>query len=122
MHPVSLTGEILPPQRDERGHYLPGNSGNPGGASDAKREMQTLARNHSVEAIERAVEIMRTGKSETIRLMAISMILDRAWGKPRQSVEIESQGKTLEQMLIAIWEANHASEAEQEAAKKPDGA
>ena len=122
MHPVSLTGEILPPQRDERGYYLPGNSGNPGGMSEAKREMQTLARSHSVEAIERAVEIMRTGKSETIRLMAISMILDRAWGKPRQFVEIESQGKTLEQMLMEIWEAKHAGEAEQEAAKKPDGA
>ncbi len=63
MHPVSLTGEILPPQRDERGYYLPGNSGNPGGMSEAKREMQELARRHSVEAIERAVEIMRTGLS-----------------------------------------------------------
>lgn len=114
MHPVSLTGEVLPPQRDERGYYLPGNSGNPGGMSEAKREMQELARRHSVEAIERAVEIMRTGKNETIRLMAISMILDRAWGKPRQSVEIEQQGQSLEQMLKAIW---YAREENQEAAK-----
>ena len=119
MHPVSLRGEILPPQRDERGYYLPGNSGNPGGMSEAKREMQELARRHSVEAIERAVEIMRTGKSETIRLMAISMILDRAWGKPRQSVEIEQQGRSLEDMLRAIWAAR---QAEQEAAKKPERA
>ena len=81
MHPVSLTGEILPPQRDERGYYLPGNSGNPSGMSEAKREMQELAQSHSVEAIERAVEIMRTGKSETIRLMAISMISSIAPGE-----------------------------------------
>ena len=51
IHPVSLRGEILPPQRDD-GHYSPGNSGNPGGVSDAKREMQALARRYSVEAIE----------------------------------------------------------------------
>jgi hypothetical protein len=115
MHSVSLTGEILPPQRDERGHYLSGNSGNPGGMSEAKREMQALARRYSVEAIERAVEIMRTGKSETIRLMAISIILDRAWGKPRQSVEIEQQGRSLEQILQAIHEAREAEKAQERA-------
>jgi hypothetical protein len=115
MHPVSLTGEILPPQRDKRGHYLSGNSGNPGGMSEAKREMQALARSHSVEAIERAVEIMRTGKSETTRLMAISMILDRAWGKPKQEIAVEDQGQTLEQMLIAIWESKHAAKAQEQA-------
>ncbi len=83
--------------------------------------MQELARLHSIEAIERAVEIMRTGKSETTRLMAISMILDRAWGKPRQEIEVTDEGKSLETMLRAIWEAKHAGETEQEAAKKPDG-
>jgi hypothetical protein len=66
--------------------------------------MQEFARLHSVEAVETAVRIMRAGKSETNRLMAVSMILDRAWGKPRQSVEIEQQGQTLEQTLVAIWE------------------
>jgi hypothetical protein len=81
--------------------------------------MQELARRHSVEAIERAVEIMRTGKSETIRLTAISMILDRAWGKPKQELAIKDKGRTLEDMLREIWAAR---EAEQEAAKKPDGA
>jgi hypothetical protein len=100
---------------------LPGNSSNPGGASEAKREMQALARSHSVEAIERAVEIMRTGKSETIRLMAISMILDRAWGKPRQSVEIEQQGRSLESMLMAIWEAKHAAAAQERAGGDQEG-
>ena len=103
MHPVSLTGEVLPPQRDERGHYLPGNSGNPGGASDARREMQTLARSHSVEAIERAVELMRHSKSEAIQLAAISMILDRSFGRPKPEIAAENPGRTLEEMLVSIW-------------------
>ena len=115
---MAISGEVLPPRRIN-GKFAPGVSGNPGGVSEVRREMQELARLHSIEAIERAVEIMRTGKSETIRLMAISMILDRAWGKPRQSVEIEQQGQTLERMLQAIW---YAREENQEAAKKPDGA
>ena len=115
---MAISGEILPPRRIN-GKFAPGVSGNPGGVSEVRREMQELARLHSVEAIETAVRIMRTGKSETIRLMAISMILDRAWGKPRQSVEIEQQGQTLEQMLKAIW---YARDENQEAVKKPDGA
>jgi hypothetical protein len=111
MPPVSLTGEILPPQRGERGHYLPGNSGNPGGASEAKREMQALARSHSVEAIERAVEMMRNSKSEAIQLGAISMILDRAFGRPKPEVEVMNQGRTLDSMLKEIWDAKHAAAA-----------
>jgi hypothetical protein len=84
--------------------------------------MQTLARSHSVEAIERAVELMLNSKSEAIQLAAISMILERAFGKPKQEIEVANQGATLEEMLTAIWAAKHASEAAQEAAKKPDGA
>ena len=57
---------------------------------------------------------MRTGKSETNRLVACAMILDRARGRPKQSVEVENQCKNLELMLMAIWdaprEAKHAQE------------
>jgi hypothetical protein len=111
---MAISGEILPPRRIN-GKFAPGVSGNPGGVSEVRREMQELARLHSVEAIETAVRIMRTGKSETNRLMAVSMILDRAWGKPRQSVEIEQQGQTLEQMLKAIWYAHHAEQTQERA-------
>jgi hypothetical protein len=109
---MAISGEILAPRRIN-GKFAPGVSGNPGGVSEVRREMQELARLHSVEAIETAVRIMRTGKSETNRLVAVSIILDRAWGKPKQSVAVEDQGATLEQMLMAIWEGKHAA-AQQE--------
>jgi len=98
---MAISGEILPAQRIN-GKFAPGVSGNPGGVSEARREMQELARLHSVEAIETAVRIMRTGKSETSRLVAANMLLDRGWGKPRQSVDVEQQGRSLEDILRAI--------------------
>jgi hypothetical protein len=104
---MAISGEILPPRR-VKGKFAPGVSGNPGGVSEVRREMQELARLHSVEAIETAVRIMRTGKSETNRLVAVSIILDRAWGKAKQSVEVEDQGKSLEAMLLAIWAEREA--------------
>jgi hypothetical protein len=73
---MAISGEILPPQRID-GKFAPGVSGNPGGVSEARREMQELARLHSIEAIETAVMIMRTSKSETNRLVAVNMLLDR---------------------------------------------
>jgi hypothetical protein len=54
-----------------------------------------LARSHSVEAIERAAELMRNSKSEAIQLAAISMILDRAFGGPKQEISVENQGDDL---------------------------
>jgi hypothetical protein len=83
--------------------------------------MQELARLHSVEALETAVRIMRSGKSETNRLAAVSIILDRAWGKPKQSVALEDQGATLEQMLTAIWEGKHAEAAQERAGDEQEG-
>ena len=47
--------------------------------------------------------------------MAISLILDRAWGKPRQSVEVEQQGRTLEEILLAIAAAREAEQAQERA-------
>jgi hypothetical protein len=115
---MAISGEILPPQRIN-GKFAAGASGNPGGVSEARREMQELARLHSVEAIETAVRIMRTGKSETNRLVAANMLLDRGWGKPRQSVEVETQGKSLEGILRAMWAEKHA-EREAEAQERGD--
>ncbi len=94
---MAISGEILPPQRIN-GRFAPGVSGNPGGVSEARREMQELAHLHSVEAIETAIMIMRTSKSETNRLVAANMLLDRGWGRPRQSVEVEQLGQSLEQL------------------------
>ena len=41
--------------------------------------------------------------------------LDRAFGKPRQTVDVEQQGRTLEEILLAIA-ATHDEEQAQERA------
>jgi hypothetical protein len=77
-----------------------------------------LAREGSPAAIRRLIAIVNDEEAPYgAQIAAASAVLERAWGKPRQSLEIESQGKTLEQMLISIWEEKHASEAEQERAE-----
>ncbi len=110
---MAISGEILPPQRIN-GRFAPGVSGNPGGVSEARREMQELARLHSVEAIETAVMIMRTSKSETNRLVAVNMLLDRGWGRTKQSVEVENQGRSRAQILMTIAAAREAQAQEAE--------
>ncbi len=73
--------------------------------------MRELAREHSSEAIEKCVELMRRGSTQSVQLLAAAMILDRAWGKPKQEVDIEATGKTLEQLLEAVYAARQAEKA-----------
>ncbi len=73
--------------------------------------MRDLAREYSAEAIEKCVHLMRNGSTQSVQLIAAAMILDRAWGKPKQAVDIETTGKTLEQLLEAVYAARQAEKA-----------
>jgi hypothetical protein len=66
--------------------FQPGVSGNPGGRPRALVEVEALAREHSVAAIERLVDLMSNSLSDAVRLAAANSLLDRALGKPRQAV------------------------------------
>ena len=61
--------------------FKPGQSGNPGGRSKAQIDVRNLAREHTREAIETLVLVMRNGKPGEAALAANSL-LDRGWGKP----------------------------------------
>ena len=56
-------------------------SGNPGGRSKAQIDVRNLAREHTKEAIDTLVLVMRNGKPGEAALAANSL-LDRGWGKP----------------------------------------
>jgi hypothetical protein len=58
-----------------------GQSGNPLGRPKKWREITALAQSHSVEALERIVEIMRNKRSPKTALRACELILDRAFGR-----------------------------------------
>jgi len=67
--------------------FQKGQSGNPGGRPKTLAEFKELTRNHSAEAVEKLVRMMRNGPP-TQAVRAAEILLDRAWGKPAQRNEI----------------------------------
>ena len=64
-----------------------GQSGNPGGRPRAEIHVRDLAREHTAEALAVMVEVMRNKKAPaTARLGAAQGLIDRAWGKPAQTI------------------------------------
>ena len=61
--------------------WIKGQSGNPLGQPKKYAEITKLARSHSVEAMERLVEIMRNKRAGNLSLKACEIILDRAFGR-----------------------------------------
>ena len=68
------------------GRYAPGVSGNPKGSKPIDPEVRSLARLHAPEAIDTLVQLLRHSRSEVTRKAAADSILDRAYGKPNQSL------------------------------------
>ena len=77
--------------RDDRGRLLPGSRCNPSGRPATDREVAALARQHGVTAIARLAEIMNDPEMEPGTVIrAAQAILDRAYGRPAQSVDIHA--------------------------------
>jgi hypothetical protein len=70
--------------------WAKGQSGNPAGTSKERRQFHKLAQSHSVEALEKLVELMRDKKNKSVALRAAENILDRAWGKPALAITGEA--------------------------------
>lgn len=67
---------------------------NPGGRPKALVEVVRLAREHTVEAVEALVDIMRHSDKDQARVAAANAILDRGWGKaPTVPIDEEAQAK-----------------------------
>lgn len=65
-----------------------GQSGNPGGRKRDK-ELTALAREFTEEALKTLADVMRdAGQMARDRVKAAEVLLDRGWGKARESVEI----------------------------------
>jgi hypothetical protein len=83
-----------------------GVSGNPGGRPKLELSIRELAQQHSMEALETLVHVMRTGRRSE-QVVAANAILDRAYGKPTQSVEMSGDRTTLVDLLVSLND-NHA--------------
>jgi hypothetical protein len=72
----------LPVPRPETDSVSAGQSGNPGGRSKAQVDVINAARQHTQEAIDTLVLVMRNGKPGEAA-MAANSLLDRGWGRPK---------------------------------------
>ena len=70
--------------------WQPGESGFHGQQPKGLRRVLASARKASPEAIERAIQCMRDEDAPwPSRLAAIALILERAWGKPKEHLSLE---------------------------------
>ena len=65
--------------------WKPGQSGNPGGRPRVLRDIQELAQQHTDKAVEALVAALDDPRS---CVAAASALLDRGYGKPRQTTEL----------------------------------
>jgi hypothetical protein len=77
------------PQRDANGHWLKGTSGNPLGKPARIHEIEKLAREHSVAALNKIVALLNS-KDDRVALAAANSLLDRGFGKPPLAVQAET--------------------------------
>src|ERR1700689_1063504 len=91
-------GRVLAPAFLKQ-RWKPGQSGNPSGHAAEYGEVNKLARQFSVRAMERLGELMES-QDERVATVACNSVLDRAYGKPevRQPEPVDDFEARLERM------------------------
>jgi hypothetical protein len=90
-------------ERDERGHWLPGRSANPGGRPGVPKEIKATLRELSPRAVQRLGELLDS-EDERIRLEAAKAILDRHLGRPAIQADISLHRAEADGHLAALLE------------------
>jgi hypothetical protein len=93
-------------ERDERGHWLPGRSANPGGRPGVPKEIKATLRELSLRAVERLGELLDS-EDERIQLEAAKAILDRHLGRPAVSADLTLRRVENDGHLAALLEVAH---------------
>lgn len=95
-----MSEDLVP--RDAGGRFAPGSRANPGGRPKAVAEVRDLARQHTEAAVEGLLEIAQNPRMAALaRVRAWEVILDRAWGRPAQSVDVSGASQVLAFQLVA---------------------
>ena len=98
-------------ERDERGHWLPGRSANPGGRPGVPEVIKATLRELSPRAVERLGELLDSD-DERIRLEAAKAILDRHLGRPAIQADLTVRGGASAEHLQALIEVARKRRAE----------
>jgi len=86
-----------PSAKKQRGSGKPfakGRSGNPGGRPKLESDIRELAQRQGPVAFQRLVDLLQAD-NERVVVMAAQAILDRAYGKPRQSLDVAGSFEVL---------------------------
>lgn len=79
--------------RTDDGRFASGHSGNPGGQRRMPAELREAFQDKTQAALDVLVAVMQDKKAKGAdRVHAAKVILDRAWGRPAQSVELAGPG------------------------------
>jgi hypothetical protein len=82
--------------------FQPGQSGNPGGRPKIVGEVQQLAREYTVDAIETLASIMQDPKAPAAaRTVASNSILDRGYGRPLQTLNTNVDSRPARELTDA---------------------
>ena len=98
-------------ERNERGHWLPGRSANPGGRLGVPEVIKATLRELSPRAVERLGELLDSA-DERIQLEAAKAILDRQLGRPAIQADVTVRGSTSAEHLQALLEVARKRRAE----------
>jgi hypothetical protein len=90
-------------ERNDRGHWLPGSSANPGGRPGIPEVVKATLRELSPRAVERLGELLESD-DERIRLEAAKAIPDRHLGRPAIQADPTVRGDTSAAHLEALIE------------------
>ena len=107
----------MPPENREAtgahpGRFKPGQTGNPGGRPKVDHRVVDLAREHTELAVKTLAEICGNSKAApSSRVAAACALLDRGWGRPRQSVEL-SGPEGLDFSIAVNWGGPASPEAD----------
>lgn len=89
--------------RDEKGRFMPGCSGNPGGRPKTPAEFRQLAQEATTLALERVIDILKNPATKDRDVIAAAQeVMDRAYGKPSQQIEASVEDKRPD--LRADWQ------------------